>query len=70
MDDKLKQEQDDAEATRRREMYRKLRKDIKNDERDEQEAKYQKRVDDINKKDKKKDGPINMDDGDDFLSGI
>jgi len=34
-------------------MYRKLRKDIKNDERDEQEAKYQKRVEEISKKDKK-----------------
>ena len=40
MDEQLKKDNDDTENKRRLEMYRKLRKDIKQDERDDKEAAY------------------------------
>jgi hypothetical protein len=36
---------------KRKEMYRKLRQDMEKDSKEEQEAKYQKRVEDLEKKD-------------------
>lgn len=45
-------EKEKTEAERRLEMYRKLRKDLDKDNKEEKEANYQKRVDEIEKKDK------------------
>ena len=73
MDEKLKgdmKQVNDVEAQRRLEMYKKLRKDMKQDDRDDKEAAFQRRSDQIAQKDKSKNEPLNTDDGDDFLSNI
>jgi len=57
----------DEEAQRRLEMYRKLRKDMEQDNREEKEAAYKKRVQEMESKDKSK---VNVGDGDDFLKGL
>ena len=65
MDDNLAQKKTDDEAARRLEQYRKLRKDMAAESKEENEKNYQKRVADMDKKE-----AINMDDGDDFLKGM
>ena len=73
MDEKLKTDMKvvtDSEAQRRLEMYKRLRKDIKTDDREEKEAAFQKRSDQIEKRDKQKVEELNTDDGDDFLKGL
>jgi hypothetical protein len=69
MDDNLQKKQDDTEAQRRLEQYRKLRKDMAQDNKDENENKYQRRVTEMEKKEKSK-PTVNMEDGDDFLKGM
>lgn len=49
---------------KRLEMYRKLRKDMETENKEEKEAAYQKRSDEIDKKDKSNNN------GDDFLKGV
>jgi len=69
MDEGIKKKgENDSEAQRRLEQYRKLRKDMAQENADENEDKYQKRVTEIEKKDKKP--AVNMDDGDDFMKGL
>ena len=68
MDENLKKPED-PEAQRRLEQYRKLRKDMENENKQENEDKYQKRLTELDKKDKKKETVV-MDDGDDFLKGM
>ena len=68
MDEGLKKKtEDDEVAQRRLEQYRKLRKDMAQENKDENEEKYQKRVTEVQKKDQSK---IVLDDGDDFLKGM
>ena len=69
MDDNLQKKQDDTEAQRRLEQFRKLRKDMAQDNKDENESKYQRRVTEMEKKEKSK-PTVNMEDGDDFLKGM
>ena len=68
MDDKLKQDEGKQVDQRRLEIFRKARRDANKDARDENEANYNKRVDQLNKKDKKTE--VILDDGDDFLKGL
>ena len=51
------------------EQFRKLRKDMAQDNKDENESKYQRRVTEMEKKEKSK-PTVNMEDGDDFLKGM
>ena len=60
----------DEEAERRLSMFRKLRKDMKEDDKAENEQNYQRRATELEQKDKKKKEEINMDDGDDWLKGL
>lgn len=69
MDENIKKKgENDVEAARRLEQFRKLRKDMAQENKEENEEKYQKRVTEVQKKDKSK--AIVMDDGDDFLKGM
>ena len=69
MDENIKKKgENDVEAARRLEQSRKLRKDMAQENKEENEEKYQKRVTEVQKKDKSK--AIVMDDGDDFLKGM
>ena len=52
---------------KRLEMYRKLRKDMELENREEKEAAFKKRAEELDKKDKQ---GVVTDDGDDFLKGI
>ena len=72
MDDNIvPKQQVDAEAARRLEQFRKVRKDMAQDNKEENENKYQKRITELDKKEKKKpDEVVNMDDGDDWLKGM
>ena len=68
MDEGIKKKtEDDEVAQRRLEQYRKLRKDMAQENKEENEEKYQKRVTEVQKKDQSK---IVLDDGDDFLKGM
>lgn len=68
MDEGIKKKtEDDETAQRRLEQYRKLRKDMAQENKEENEEKYQKRVTEVQKKDQSK---IVLDDGDDFLKGM
>lgn len=69
MDENIKPKQDE-EAARRLEQYRKLRKDMAQENKEENEDKYQKRLTEMDKKDKKKVPEVVMDDGDDWLKGM
>ena len=70
MDNNIVKKQDDPEAARRLEQFRKVRKDMAEENKEENENKYLKRITELDKKDKKKDEVVNMDDGDDWLKGM
>jgi hypothetical protein len=66
MDANLQKKQEESENQRRLEQYRKLRKDMAQENKDENESKYQKRAAELDQKDK----GVVLDDGDDFLKGM
>ena len=68
MDNNLKKKQDAEADNRRLEIFRKARKDADRDARAENEDNYQKRVDNMDKKPKKKE--VILDEEDDFLKGL
>lgn len=76
MDDGLKAgggakpKENSEEAERRLTMFRKLRNDMKEENKVENESNYQRRLTEIDEKDKKKKNEVNMDDGEDWLKGI
>ena len=68
MDNKLKKNENNVVDQRRLEMFRKARKAAADDQRAENEERYQNRVDDMKRKKTQKE--VVLDDGDDFLNGL